>query len=259
MKAVHAPPIDGHVIQTGNKMPHPSSRISGIVPSGKDGWEVHFAGWRASRPARTSSCCRSATMISTRLRDRRGLRDRGARRPSPLHAASRHPGPARSDGQGLDARHRRRHHGRQVIATPGGQAALYAAVQGVLDPGDHAVVVAPYYATYPGTFRAAGADFTVVEAARRGRFPAARRGDREGADAEDQGDPAQHAEQPDRRGLFARRARRRSPRSAAATISGCSPTRSTGRWAAASMSRRARSPAWPSARWSSTRCRRATA
>ena len=23
-------------------MPQPSSRISGIVPSGKDGWEVHF-------------------------------------------------------------------------------------------------------------------------------------------------------------------------------------------------------------------------
>ena len=24
-------------------MPHPSSRISGIVPHGKDGWEVHFS------------------------------------------------------------------------------------------------------------------------------------------------------------------------------------------------------------------------
>lgn len=52
----------------------------------------------------------------------------------------------------------------QVIATPGGQAALYAAVQATLDPGSHAIVVAPYYATYPGTFRAAGAEFTVVEA-----------------------------------------------------------------------------------------------
>jgi arginine:pyruvate transaminase len=50
-----------------------------------------------------------------------------------------------------------------VIATPGGQAALYAAVQATLDEGDHAIVVAPYYATYPGTFRASGADFTVVE------------------------------------------------------------------------------------------------
>ncbi len=36
-------------------------------------------------------------------------------------------------------------------------------MQGVLDPGDHAIVVAPYYATYPGTFRSAGASFTVVE------------------------------------------------------------------------------------------------
>ena len=51
-----------------------------------------------------------------------------------------------------------------MIVTPGGQLALYAAVQGTLDRGDHAVVVAPYYATYPGTFRAAEADFTVVEA-----------------------------------------------------------------------------------------------
>ena len=31
----------------------------------------------------------------------------------------------------------------QVIATPGGQAGLYAAVQAVLDPGGHAIVVAP--------------------------------------------------------------------------------------------------------------------
>ncbi len=52
----------------------------------------------------------------------------------------------------------------EIIATPGGQAALFAAVQATLDPGKHAIVVAPYYATYPGTFRAAGAGFTVVEA-----------------------------------------------------------------------------------------------
>ena len=52
----------------------------------------------------------------------------------------------------------------EVLVTPGGQLALYAAVQGTLDRGGHAVVIAPYYATYPGTFRAAEADFTVVEA-----------------------------------------------------------------------------------------------
>jgi arginine:pyruvate transaminase len=52
----------------------------------------------------------------------------------------------------------------QILAMPGGQAALYAAAQATLDPGEHAIMISPYYATYPGTFRAAGADFTVVEA-----------------------------------------------------------------------------------------------
>jgi arginine:pyruvate transaminase len=52
----------------------------------------------------------------------------------------------------------------EVIATPGGQAALFAAAQGTLDPGDHAIMIGPHYATYPGTFRAAGASFSVVDA-----------------------------------------------------------------------------------------------
>ncbi|MBP1804483.1 pyridoxal phosphate-dependent aminotransferase [Rubellimicrobium aerolatum] len=43
-----------------------------------------------------------------------------------------------------------------VIVTPGGQAALYAAHQLVGDPGDRALHVDPYYPTYPGTIRAAG-------------------------------------------------------------------------------------------------------
>ena len=77
-----------------------------------------------------------------------------------------------------------------MIATPGGQSALYAAVQGVLDPGDHAVVVAPYYATYPGTFRAAGADFTVVEAAAEDGFQPRAEAIEKALTAEDQGDPA---------------------------------------------------------------------
>ena len=85
-------------------------------------------------------------------------------RPSSLHAASRHPRLREAMAQDLDALHRRRDEAAEVIATPGGQLALYAAVQGALDRGDHAIVVAPYYATYPGTFRAAEADFTVVEA-----------------------------------------------------------------------------------------------
>ena len=44
-----------------------------------------------------------------------------------------------------------------IIITPGGQAALYAAHNAVCDQGDTAVYIDPYYATYPGTIRGAGA------------------------------------------------------------------------------------------------------
>ena len=146
-------------------MPNPSSRISGIVPSGKDGWEVHFAAMNRKEagepiimlsvgdhdfdtPGETIEACvtavRSGYHHYTQLPGIPRMREAMAR-------AS-----ARCTGVETNAD--------QIIATPGGQLALYAAVQGTLDRGDHAVVVAPYYATYPGTFRAAGAEFTVVEA-----------------------------------------------------------------------------------------------
>ena len=44
-----------------------------------------------------------------------------------------------------------------VLITPGGQAALFAAHVAACDPGDTALFIDPYYATYPGTIRAAGA------------------------------------------------------------------------------------------------------
>ena len=146
----------------------------------------------------------------------------------------------------------------QVIATPGGQTALYAAVQGVLDPGDHAVVVAPYYATYPGTFRAAGADFTVVEAAAEDGFQPRAEAIEKALTPKTKAILLNTPNNPTG-AVYSRAALEASPNCAAATISGCSPTRSIGRWAAASTSRRARWTAWRSARWSSTRYRRAMA
>lgn len=44
-----------------------------------------------------------------------------------------------------------------VLITPGGQAALFAAHVAVCDPDDVGLFLDPYYATYPGTIRAAGA------------------------------------------------------------------------------------------------------
>lgn len=145
-------------------MPRPSSRISGIVPSGKDGWEVHSAAWARKQagediimlsvgdhdfdtPGETIEACVTAVRASnhhyTPLAGVPRLRKAMAA------ASTQCTGVATSPDQ--------------VIATPGGQAALYAAIQAVLDQGDHAIVVAPYYATYPNTFSAAGAEFSVVE------------------------------------------------------------------------------------------------
>ncbi|PSJ54994.1 pyridoxal phosphate-dependent aminotransferase [Kumtagia ephedrae] len=145
-------------------MPKPSSRITGIIPSGRDGWELHFAAMNRKQagepvimlsvgdhdfdtPTETVEACVEAVRGGfhhyTQLPGIPGLRAAMAKVSTEATGV-----PTSVD---------------QVIATPGGQAALYSAVQAVLDPGTHAIVVAPYYATYPGTFRAAGADFTVVE------------------------------------------------------------------------------------------------
>lgn len=44
-----------------------------------------------------------------------------------------------------------------VLITPGGQAALFASHSATCDPGDTALYLSPYYATYPGTIRSVSA------------------------------------------------------------------------------------------------------
>ncbi len=51
----------------------------------------------------------------------------------------------------------------EVLVTPGGQPALFCAASAALEPGDHAIVLSPYYATFPGTFAAVGAEFSIVD------------------------------------------------------------------------------------------------
>lgn len=46
---------------------------------------------------------------------------------------------------------------RNVLITPGGQAALFAAHMATCDVGDTALYLDPFYATYPGTLRGVGA------------------------------------------------------------------------------------------------------
>ena len=51
-----------------------------------------------------------------------------------------------------------------VVVTPGGQSALFAAHSAACDPGDTALYIDPYYATYPGTIRGVGAVAKTVTA-----------------------------------------------------------------------------------------------
>ncbi len=51
-----------------------------------------------------------------------------------------------------------------VLITPGGQSALFAAHHAVCDEGDRALFIDPFYATYPGTIRAIGAQAVPVQA-----------------------------------------------------------------------------------------------
>lgn len=50
-----------------------------------------------------------------------------------------------------------------VLITPGGQSALFAAHVAVCDPGDVGLYLDPYYATYPGTIRGAGATARAIQ------------------------------------------------------------------------------------------------
>ncbi|MEM9788467.1 MAG: pyridoxal phosphate-dependent aminotransferase [Pseudomonadota bacterium] len=49
-----------------------------------------------------------------------------------------------------------------ILITPGGQAGLFAAHNAVCNQGDVALYIDPYYATYPGTIRAVGAQARAI-------------------------------------------------------------------------------------------------
>ncbi len=57
-----------------------------------------------------------------------------------------------------------------VLITPGGQSALFAAHMAVCDPGDFGLYLDPYYATYPGTIRGAGAIDRAVQTTAKAAF-----------------------------------------------------------------------------------------
>jgi arginine:pyruvate transaminase len=144
-------------------MPKLSTRIERIIPEGKDGWEVHVHALNRQEagddifmlsvgdhefptPAPTVRACIRAleeghhhyTNLAGLPRLRRAIRDIASR----------------STGVNVQED--------EIIATTGGQAALFGAMLATLDPGDHGIIISPYYATYPATMNCTGASHTVV-------------------------------------------------------------------------------------------------
>ncbi len=58
----------------------------------------------------------------------------------------------------------------QILVTSGAKQACYNACQALLDPGDEAIVVAPYWVSYPDIVRLAGAKPVIIETAREAGF-----------------------------------------------------------------------------------------
>ena len=146
-------------------MPSPSDRIAAISKSDMEGWETYMKAAERERngedilmvcigdhdfdtPHGTIEACHKA------LDEKR-------------HSYSEIPGQTvlreaiaefSSSGYGVDVSPD------EVVVVPGGQAGLYAATQAVINPGEHIIIISPYYVTYPGTIRAASGTYTEVEA-----------------------------------------------------------------------------------------------
>lgn len=135
-----------------------STRLSTLLPDGNDGWGLHD---RARAMARAG---RPVTMLTIGEHDR----------PTPSGILDAMDRAARAGATGytpvaglpelralvasrVEARTGVRTRPENVLITAGGQSALLAAHMAALDPGDTALLVDPYYTTYPGTIRAAGA------------------------------------------------------------------------------------------------------
>ena len=135
-----------------------SHRITHLTPGGSDGWEVFYKA-RALKDA--GAAITELTIGEHDIRTHPSILDA-------MHVSAKggHTGYAAVPGsQALREAVASRIQNRtgfptgpeNILVTPGGQAALFAAHTAVCDEGDTALYIDPYYATYPGTIRGIGA------------------------------------------------------------------------------------------------------
>jgi arginine:pyruvate transaminase len=138
-------------------MPTPSTRIRTLT-GGDDGWSVFYrarALKAAGEPVLELTIGEHDVATAPEILDEM---HRAARAGHTGYAAVPGIAPLRAAvAERLSARHGCAYGPRNVLITPGGQAALFAAHHAACDEGDRALLIDPYYATYPGTIRAVGA------------------------------------------------------------------------------------------------------
>lgn len=148
-----------------------SERITQITGGGSDGWDVFY------RARRMQSEGQAVTELTIGEHDTRT--DPSILQAMELSARNGHTGYAMVPGTDLlrdtvAARVQTRTgvptSRNNVLITPGGQAALFAAHMAVCDPGDVGLYLDPYYATYPGTIRGVGAVARAVQTTAEGAF-----------------------------------------------------------------------------------------
>ncbi|KUF11945.1 pyridoxal phosphate-dependent aminotransferase [Pseudoponticoccus marisrubri] len=152
-------------------MPQLSPRITQLNEGGSDGWEVFY---RARAMVAAGTDVTELTIGEHDIRTAPAILDA-------MHEAAHggHTGYAMVPGipalraalaQRLTERTGVPTTAENILVTPGGQAGLFSAHMAVLDPGDAALYVDPYYATYPGTIRAASGRAVPVQTRARDAF-----------------------------------------------------------------------------------------
>jgi arginine:pyruvate transaminase len=136
----------------------PSQRITGLTGGGSDGWDVF---WKARRMIAEGVQITELTIGEHDIRTAAPVLQamhRAALAGHTGYAAVPGTSPLRDAvASRVEARTGVPTKRGNVLITPGGQAGLFAAHMGTCDPGDTALYIDPYYATYPGTLRGAGA------------------------------------------------------------------------------------------------------
>ncbi len=146
-------------------MPTFSARIAGLTGGGDDGWGLFYRA-RALKAVGVEvlelTIGEHDTRTSPAILDAMAASARGGHTgyaAVPGTAALRAAVAARlTKASGV------RHAPHNILITPGGQSGLFSAHLAVCDVADTALMIDPYYATYPGTIRGAGAVPKAVQA-----------------------------------------------------------------------------------------------